>query len=60
MWSGSWHAINKLDDTPDAYSEADWELHHHLTIASANPVYTLILNGFRNLYRLFGPLYFAL
>jgi GntR family transcriptional regulator, negative regulator for fad regulon and positive regulator of fabA len=49
-----------LDDTAFAYSEADWQLHHHLTVASANPVYTLILNGFCNLYRLFGPVYFAL
>jgi GntR family negative regulator for fad regulon and positive regulator of fabA len=48
-----------LDDTPLAYSEADWLLHHHLTVTSANPVYTLILNGFSNLYRLFGPVYFA-
>jgi GntR family negative regulator for fad regulon and positive regulator of fabA len=52
-------AYESLDDTAFAYSEADWFLHHHLTIASANPVYTLILNGFANLYRLFGPLYFA-
>jgi GntR family negative regulator for fad regulon and positive regulator of fabA len=50
---------HKLGDTAFAYSEADWQLHHHLTVASANPVYTLILNGFCNLYRLFGPVYFA-
>ena len=48
-----------LADTAVVYSEADWLLHHHLTIASANPVYTLILNGFSSLYRLFGPVYFA-
>ncbi|MGB8253769.1 MAG: fatty acid metabolism transcriptional regulator FadR [Anaerolineaceae bacterium] len=52
-------SYQNLDETAEAYSQADWELHHRLTIASANPVYTLILNGFRNLYLLFGPLYFA-
>jgi GntR family negative regulator for fad regulon and positive regulator of fabA len=49
-----------LEDTAYAFSEADWLLHHHLTVASANPVYTLILNGFSNLYRLFGPVYFSI
>jgi GntR family transcriptional regulator, negative regulator for fad regulon and positive regulator of fabA len=49
-----------LGDTAEAYSEADFELHHRLTVASANPVYTLILNGFSSLYRLFGPLYFSI
>jgi GntR family negative regulator for fad regulon and positive regulator of fabA len=53
-------AYLKLDDTAFAYSEADYLMHHQLTIASANPVYTLILNGFSNLYRLFGPIYFAI
>lgn len=49
-----------LEDTAFAFSEADWQLHHRLTVASANPVYTLILNGFCNLYRLFGPIYFSI
>jgi GntR family negative regulator for fad regulon and positive regulator of fabA len=53
-------AYRSLDDTAYAYSEADFQLHHHLTVASANPVYTLILNGFISLYRLFGPVYFAI
>ena len=55
---GQLKGYQSLDETPEAYSQADWELHHLLTVASANPVYTLILNGFRNLYLLFGPYYF--
>ena len=57
--SGLLKSYQKLDETADVYSHADWQLHHSLTVASANPVYTLILNGFRNLYLLFGPIYFA-
>ncbi len=42
----------------EAYAQADWALHHHLTIASGNPVFTLILNGFRELYPALGRRYF--
>lgn len=53
------HALTTLPDTPQAYSSADWELHHRLTIASGNPIFTLILNGFAALYQQMGPLYFT-
>jgi len=49
-----------LYDTPQIFALADWELHHHLTIASGNPVFTLILNGFSDLYRRMALKYFAL
>lgn len=49
-----------LADTPEAYTHADWELHRRLTIASRNPVFTLILNGFCELYTIMGKRYFAL
>ncbi|NPV87741.1 MAG: fatty acid metabolism transcriptional regulator FadR [Anaerolineae bacterium] len=49
-----------LADTPEAYTQADWELHRSLTIASRNPVFTLILNGFCELYAIMGKRYFAL
>lgn len=52
-------SLTTLPDTPQAYSQADWELHHRLTIASGNPIFTLILNGFAALYQQMGPLYFA-
>lgn len=49
-----------LPDEVIAYAEADWDLHHQLTILSDNPIYTLILNGFKELYFSAGQQYFAL
>ncbi len=40
------------------WSAFDWELHHLLAVASGNPVYTLILNGFRGLFARMASLYF--
>jgi GntR family transcriptional regulator, negative regulator for fad regulon and positive regulator of fabA len=48
-----------LPDTAVALSQADWHLHHRLTVASGNPIFTLILNGFEGLYQVMGPLFFA-
>jgi GntR family negative regulator for fad regulon and positive regulator of fabA len=48
-----------LPDTPEAFAQADWELHQYLTIASGNPVFTLILNGFKELYPYMGRVYFT-
>lgn len=48
-----------LPDTPEAYSQADQELHHELTLLSGNPIFTLIYNGFRRLSYQAGLLYFA-
>jgi len=48
-----------LDDTPEAFAAFDWTLHHTLTVASGNPVYTLILNGFAGFYEQMARLYFA-
>ncbi len=36
----------------------DWELHHLLAVSSGNPVYALILNGFRGLFARMAALYF--
>ncbi len=44
----------------DAFSLFDWRLHHQLTICSGNPVFTLILNGFQDLYTEMGKLYFSI
>jgi GntR family negative regulator for fad regulon and positive regulator of fabA len=51
--------LSDLTDTPQAFAEGDWKLHYHLTIHSCNPVFTLILNGFQQLYHDMGLLYFA-
>ncbi len=52
-------AYQAVEDTPEAFAEADWHLHRVLTIASGNPVFTLILNGFDALYRSLAGRYFA-
>jgi len=49
-----------LPDDPAVFAQVDWDLHQKLTIASGNPVFTLILNGFRDLYPLLGRRYFTL
>ena len=48
-----------LPDAPEVFAKADWELHRYLTIASGNPVFTLILNGFKELYPYMGRVYFT-
>jgi GntR family negative regulator for fad regulon and positive regulator of fabA len=48
-----------LEDTPEAFAAFDWTLHYALTVASGNPVYTLILNGFAGFYEQMARLYFA-
>lgn len=44
--------------TAEDFGEFDWRLHLALTTASQNPVFTLILNGFGDLYRVMAVLYF--
>lgn len=50
---------DELDDSPEAFAAFDWTLHHTLTVASQNPVYTLILNGFAGFYQEMACRYFA-
>lgn len=49
---------SRLDETPAAYASFDWQLHHMLTVASGNPIYTLILNGFAGFYEQMAQRYF--
>lgn len=51
--------IETLEDTPPAYAVYDWHLHQQLGIASQNPVFSLILNGFADFYVLLAQMYFA-
>lgn len=48
-----------LEATPEAYAAFDWTLHHTLTLASGNPLYPLILNGFAGFYEQMACRYFA-
>ena len=49
----------QLTDDADAFATFDYELHHKLAFASGNPIYGLILNGFKGLYCRVGRYYFA-
>ena len=57
--------ISALQTAPDIESGAlvfatfDWQLHYTLTIASGNPIYTLILNGFAGFYEEMAKHYFT-
>ncbi len=48
-----------LPEDPQAFTSADWQLHHLLTVLSGNPIYTLITNGFDHIYQTFGVIYFS-
>lgn len=46
------------EDSETAYATYDWDLHHSLSISSGNPIFTLILNGFSELYHPMAYRYF--
>lgn len=52
-------SLQALEDTPETFADADWKLHHRLTIAAGNPIFTLILNGFRDFYPKVARIYFS-
>lgn len=47
-----------LPETATAFAAFDWRLHYRLTVASGNPLFTLILNGFAGFYERMARLYF--
>jgi GntR family negative regulator for fad regulon and positive regulator of fabA len=51
---------HNLDDNPDAFAYFDWQVHHTLTSLSKNPVFVMILNGFKDLYLRLAPFYFSI
>ncbi|NKF51566.1 fatty acid metabolism transcriptional regulator FadR [Shewanella sp. WXL01] len=50
--------IKDLPAEAEAYADFDYKLHHTLAFASGNPLYVLILNGFKGLYSRVGGYYF--
>lgn len=48
------------DAGPASFARADWQLHHEMTVLSGNPIFTLILNGFEQLYGQMAVIYFEL
>jgi GntR family negative regulator for fad regulon and positive regulator of fabA len=47
-----------LAPAPEIYASYDWLLHHRLSILSDNPIFTLIVNGFADLYLPMAVRYF--
>ncbi|WP_113906462.1 fatty acid metabolism transcriptional regulator FadR [Aliidiomarina celeris] len=48
-----------LEDSGRAFAEYDYALNHELALASENPIYVLVLNGFKGLYARIGQFYFS-
>jgi GntR family negative regulator for fad regulon and positive regulator of fabA len=48
----------KQDDSPQNFSDFDFRLHQKLTQNSGNPIFTLILNGFKDLFTQKAIIYF--
>lgn len=51
--------LQALPDETDIFVENDLKLHILFTQLSGNPIFTLIFNGFGDLYRATGQIYFA-
>mgnify|MGYP001205249287 FL=1 len=49
----------QLDDTSEAFTQYDYRLNHELALNSGNPIYVLVLNGFKGLYSRIGNFYFT-
>lgn len=52
-------SLQTVEDTPEEFTRRDLDLHLQLSILSGNPVFTLMLNSFGNIYQLMGLKYFA-
>jgi GntR family negative regulator for fad regulon and positive regulator of fabA len=52
------NGLPAISDPPEEYSEYDFNLHLKLTQASGNPIFTLILNGFKELFKQKAMIYF--
>lgn len=51
--------IHSLEDSAQAYADYDYQLQHTMALSSGNPLYVLILNGFKGLYSRVGRYYFS-
>jgi len=48
-----------LNNSPHNFAHFDWRLQHQMTILGGNPVFVLILNGFKDLFLNLAPHYFS-
>lgn len=51
--------MQAIADDAQEFTQWDWLLHYRMTIFSDNPVFTLIFNGFSDLYKALGLKYFT-
>lgn len=51
---------HSLGDSPEAYTQFDWNLQHDLTVLGQNPVFVMILNGFKDIFLNLAPFYFSI
>lgn len=51
--------IHELTDDAQDFADFDYKLHHTLAFSCGNPLYVLILNGFKGLYSRVGRYYFS-
>lgn len=56
--AGLLQARTALPDDPYSFAAFDWQLQRQLTIASTNPIYTMIMNGFADFYEELARYYF--
>ena len=50
---------HNLGNSPHNFAQFDWHLQHQMTILGGNPVFVLILNGFKDLFQKLAPYYFS-
>ncbi|MBV1910773.1 MAG: fatty acid metabolism transcriptional regulator FadR [Kangiellaceae bacterium] len=51
--------VSDIDNTAQAYIDYDWYAQHQCAFLSGNPVYLLMLNGFKSIYYRLGSFYFG-
>ncbi|MFT4655073.1 MAG: GntR family negative regulator for fad regulon and positive regulator of fabA [Kangiellaceae bacterium] len=49
----------KVEQEGNAFSQHDYQMHHDLAFASDNPVYVLMMNGFKGVYARVGGYFFS-
>jgi GntR family negative regulator for fad regulon and positive regulator of fabA len=48
-----------IEQDGKAFAHFDYQMHHDLAFASSNPVYVLMMNGFRSIYARIGGYFFS-
>jgi len=51
--------VEDIEETAEAFIEFDWRIQHECAVLSGNPIYILMLNGFKNIYYRIGRFYFT-